>query len=107
MSHSTGVARRSSVRAAPDWYAEARAASYLVPASEDPHADYVRLVNAAIEGPDTFELKRERVDEYGWRHFGDLYADHEAVRDPGPQPLVSHYNNQYDALAGFDLPVLP
>ncbi len=64
-------------------------------------SNYLRLVNAAIEGPDTFELKRERVDEYGWRHFGDLYADHEAVRDSGPEPLVSHYNNQYDALAGF------
>ena len=55
------------------------------PLPDDPHADYVRLVNAAIEGPDTFELKRERVDEYGWRHFGDLYADHEAVLGPGLQ----------------------
>ena len=23
------------------------------------------------------ERKREAIDEYGWRHFGDLYADHE------------------------------
>ncbi len=22
-------------------------------------------------------------DEYGWRHFGDLYADHEAVGHSG------------------------
>jgi hypothetical protein len=34
------------------------------------------------------------IDEYGWRNFGDLYADHEGA-------LVSHYNNQYDAVAGF------
>jgi hypothetical protein len=38
------------------------------------------------------------IDEYGWRNFGELYADHEAVDVPG---LVSHYNNQYDAVAGF------
>src|SRR5439155_24007977 len=55
----------------------------------------------AIEGSDTFERKRERIDEYGWRNFGDLYADHEAVSHPGAEPLVSHYNNQYDAVAGF------
>ena len=30
-----------------------------------------------------------------------LYADHEAVGHAGPAPLVSHYNNQYDALAAF------
>lgn len=41
------------------------------------------------------------MDEYGWRHFGDIYADHEAIFQPDRQPLVSHYNNQYDALLGF------
>ena len=35
----------------------------------------------------------------GWRHYGDIYADHEAIHAPGR--LVSHYNNQYDAIAGF------
>ena len=58
---------------------------------------YQSLVNAAIEGDRSFSAKRELVDEYGWRHFGDIYADHEAVNEPG---LVSHYNNQYDAIAG-------
>ncbi len=46
---------------------------------------------------DSFARKREAIDEYGWRHFGDIYADHEAVGHPG---LISHYNNQYDAIAG-------
>jgi hypothetical protein len=57
-------------------------------------------VGAALDGDDTFDAKRERIDEYGWRHFGDLYADHEN----GTEPLltrVSHYNNQYDAVAGL------
>ena len=45
--------------------------------------------------------KREQVDEYGWRNFGDLYADHEAAGYEGEGIFVSHYNNQYDPLFGF------
>lgn len=44
--------------------------------------------------------KREIIDEYGWRNFGDVYADHEAVESKGSDLFVSHYNNQYDFLAG-------
>ena len=62
---------------------------------------YEALVGTAIEGDNSFVRKRELIDEYGWRHFGDLYADHEAVACQDREPLVSHYNNQYDAIAGF------
>jgi hypothetical protein len=55
---------------------------------------YAALVNTAVRGPESFFERRETIDEYGWRNFGDLYADHEGA-------LVSHYNNQYDAVAGF------
>jgi hypothetical protein len=58
------------------------------------HEGYESLVNAAVRGPDAFTGRREAIDEYGWRNFGDLYADHEGE-------LVSHYNNQYDSIAGF------
>jgi hypothetical protein len=75
------------------------AVSYLTSSADD-EAAYAGLVAAALDGEDTFERKRERIDEYGWRNFGDLYADHEAVQHQGPTPLISHYNNQYDALAG-------
>ena len=44
-------------------------------------------MKAAVEGPEAFAAKRERIDEYGWRHFGDLYADHEAVVSPGSEPF--------------------
>ena len=88
-------------RASPEWYAAADAVPFLVPESADPNTDYLTLIHAAIDGPDAFVRKRELVDEYGWRHFGDLYADHEAVGHTGPEPLISHYNNQYDAIAGF------
>jgi hypothetical protein len=88
-------------KATPDWYCSSGAIPYLVPKSEDPNDVYLSLIDAAVEGPDTFERKREVVDEYGWRHFGDVYGDHEAVFHRGPSPLVSHYNNQYDNVAGF------
>ena len=55
---------------------------------------YESLINTAARGPESFKERREVIDEYGWRNFGDLYADHEGA-------LVSHYNNQYDAVAGF------
>jgi hypothetical protein len=55
---------------------------------------YEALVGTAVRGPNSFFERREVIDEYGWRNFGDLYADHEGA-------LVSHYNNQYDAVAGF------
>lgn len=87
--------------ASPKWYCESGAIPYLTPKADDPNADYLKLVDAAIEGPDTFDKKREVIDEYGWRHFGDIYGDHEAVYHTGSQPLVSHYNNQYDPVAGF------
>jgi YetA-like protein len=87
--------------ATPEWYCASSVVPYLIPRAMDPNEQYVRLVDAAIQGVDTFESKREVVDEYGWRHFGDIYGDHEAVFHKGPVPLVSHYNNQYDAIAGF------
>jgi len=88
-------------RLSPEWYAQAAAVPFVTPASSSLERAYQSLVDAAIEGADTFEAKRERIDEYGWRHFGDIYGDHEAVFHQGPTPLVSHYNNQYDPVGGF------
>jgi len=62
---------------------------------------YESLVNQAIEGSDSFFSKREKIDEYGWRHYGDVYGDHEAVYHKGSNPMISHYNNQYDCVLGF------
>jgi hypothetical protein len=88
-------------RAHPAWYCSTGALPYLTPRADDPNQAYLDLVDAAVEGSDTFDHKREVIDEYGWRHFGDIYGDHEAVFHKGPTPLVSHYNNQYDPVAGF------
>ena len=85
----------------PDEYANRQAIPYLTPRDPSSDAQYESLVNLALEGDDTLEIKREKIDEYGWRHFGDIYGDHEAVFHQGPEPLISHYNNQYDCTAGF------
>lgn len=85
----------------PEAYAAADAGPHFRPASEDPNTPYLDLVDAALGDADGFFAKREAIDEYGWRHFGDLWADHEGVFAPDPQPTVSHYNNQYDGILGF------
>ncbi len=75
---------------------EAEPLPLLVPRGTDRAAD--ALIDQGIAGPHSFFQKREDVDEYGWRHFGDLPADHQAS---GSKSLVSHSNNEYDAIAGF------
>ncbi len=87
----------------PTWVESTGAISYLTAQKNDPHSDYLDLVESAIKGDDTFFQKREVIDEYGWRHYGDIYGDHEAIlhKEFGPCPRISHYNNQYDCIAGF------
>jgi exo-rhamnogalacturonan lyase-like protein len=87
--------------ATPEWYSSADAIGYLTPAAQDTDRRYRQLVDAAIDGDETFDRKRETMDEYGWRHFGDTYADHENPFSRQAEPIVSHYNNQYDAVNGF------
>jgi hypothetical protein len=80
---------------------ETGAVPFLVPEADDPNRAYVAFARQAIEGPDSFFAKREQIDEYGWRNFGDLFADHESAFEPADSPNVSHYNNQYDAIGAF------
>lgn len=67
-------------------------------------SELTRIIDLGIDGEDNFKRKRERVDEFGWRNFGELYADHEALYHSDEQDIfVSHYNNQYDPIYGFTL----
>lgn len=59
------------------------------------------FIHSAVEGPGSFFQRRESYDEYGWRNFGDLPADHEQQFYRQDRPLISHYNNQYDLVQGF------
>ena len=86
-------------------FAQTGAVAYLTPIANPAIASRALgeaddLVRTAVTGPECFFARREIVDEYGWRHFGDMYADHEAVDHTGPEPLVAHYNNQYDVVHG-------
>ena len=73
-------------RATPAWYCSTGAVARLTPKSDDPHTLYLQLVDAAIEGSDTFEHKREVIDEYGWRHFGEIYARPRGRLPQGARP---------------------
>ncbi len=84
----------------PGWIAQTRAVPYFLPEDEDPNERYKDYVRNAIAGSRSFFAKREEIDEYGWRNFGDLYADHEAAFHKGSSLFISHYNNQYDFIMG-------
>lgn len=62
---------------------------------------YEPLLKPSRDMDTGFYAKRENLDEYSWRNFGDIYADHEAAHRQDDSPFVSHYNNQYDAVYGF------
>ena len=69
----------------------------------DPARDSRRLcdyISTAIDPTDGLAARREAIDEYGWRNWGELWADHEQPDDSRDTPVVSHYNNQYDVLEG-------
>ncbi|HEY5512482.1 MAG TPA: hypothetical protein VIK40_02455, partial [Geomonas sp.] len=83
--------------AAPQAFREAGVVPDL-PALPSEGAD---LVDAFLASPGELVARREVIDEYGWRHFGEIYADHEAVYHRGEEPFISHYNNQYDICAGL------
>jgi hypothetical protein len=59
------------------------------------------LLDEAHRGDQSLFVQRDTADEYGWRNYGDVFADHEQRYYRGAQPLVSHYNNQFDILHGM------
>jgi hypothetical protein len=85
----------------PAYLAATGAVPWLAPVDPEAEAGWQALVAEAVDPERGFAARREVIDEYGWRNFGDLYADHEAVHYTGPAPVISHYNNQYDAVLGM------
>ena len=88
------------VAVTPSWIEASAAVPHFVAADATIDPRYSSYIRGIIAGENSFFARRERIDEYGWRNFGELYADHEAVRHSGPEPFVSHYNNQYDFIYG-------
>lgn len=99
--HSSGVNdEKLEWQLEPSWVERTKAIPYFCPQQEDKNSDYLHYINHCIHGDKSFFKRREIIDEYGWRNFGDLYADHEAVGYEGEGLFVSHYNNQYDFIFG-------
>jgi len=73
--------------------------------SKSSNQDLDDLLLQGLDGEANFFAKRETADEYGWRNFGEVYADHESlyIDKPTENIHISHYNNQYDAIYGYFL----
>jgi hypothetical protein len=85
----------------PEWYSRCGAVPPLAPGFDDPGTRLQQQMQEVVEGPHSFFAKREVIDEYGWRNYGEVYADHENAHADAPTPVVSHYNNQYDVVYGL------
>lgn len=83
-----------------EWYAATGALPLVSPGGQENQGWLRSLLEEGMQGPQGFIAGREVIDEYGWRNFGEVNANHEAVHYPGPAPVISHYNNQYDLLQG-------
>jgi hypothetical protein len=64
------------------------------------------LIMQGLSGDANFFIKRENKDVFGWRNYGELDADHEAIYAAVKSDFISHYNNQYDPLMGMTLQFL-
>ncbi len=63
-------------------------------------ARFAEYLNDATSGRFSLAARRDSIDEYGWRNFGDVPADHEQTHFAGADKIVSHYNNQFDMIFG-------
>ena len=97
--HITGSPfRKLQVVLSPDYIASTQCLPFF--RTGTPSDAIQQLIQKGITGDNHFFAKREAIDEFGWRHFGELYADHEKALTPDITHFVSHYNNQYDPING-------
>jgi len=60
---------------------------------------YERLMHCAVNEERNLVTDIEFIDEYGWRNFGDTWAQNEKNKTGGPhsgRTMVNHYNLEYD-----------
>jgi len=88
-----------------EWVSDCKVMSWL-PVNIDNHkadpnvARFHDFLNEATTGDYSIPTRREKIDEYGWRNFGDVHADHEQTHYAGDNTIISHYNNQFDMIYG-------
>ena len=92
----------SPVRAAPppEWNDSSGVYSWFVPSDAQNDERLRDYLEQAFAGGRSVVARREAVDEYGWRNFGEVWADHEEGYCSAPKPVMSHYNNQFDTIYG-------
>src|SRR5262249_43959032 len=66
------VHRPATAHAGAAWYADSGALPYLTPPDETTRARLDPFLREAVQGPNSFSGRREVIDEYGWRHHGEL-----------------------------------
>jgi hypothetical protein len=84
-----------------DWLAASDAIPWIPDSTSPRRPELATLLGEALTGARNLFAKREVIDEFGWRNFGDVWADHEEAYYVGDKPIISHYNNQYDLLHGL------
>ncbi len=66
----------------------------------DETSRFATYLHDATSGDFSLDARRASIDEYGWRNFGEIPADHEQTHYTGSNTIVSHYNNQFDMIFG-------
>lgn len=86
-----------------DWVRKAGVIQWLPQASQFDDGELSRYSNYIAESTTaaySMDARRNKIDEFGWRNFGDVPADHEQTNYVGSNTIVSHYNNQFDLVFG-------
>ncbi len=103
--HASGAlpAARQPLLAVPDahWVAASQAIPHLRPCQQAKDPLTASLLEAALEESSGLFSLREKFQEFGWRNFGEVPADHEKQHYNGKREFISHYNNQYDLVLSF------
>jgi hypothetical protein len=85
----------------PEWHRRCGALGPLPSPAAGADPFFAALEKGVVEGERSFFRRRDRFEEYGWRNFGEVAADHELLHFEGGREFVSHYNNQYDLAGSF------
>ena len=80
------------------WFRTCGVFSWLPESIHGSRVDH--YLHEATTGNCSFAARRDRIDEYGWRNYGDVPADHEQPHYAGNNTIISHYNNQFDLIFG-------
>ncbi len=84
----------------PEWHTAAQSPPSVSPAELLADSRFDEFLRGALSGELSLAARRESIDEYGWRNYGEVPADHEQEHYSGPGTAVSHYNNQFDMILG-------